>query len=138
MGLHEWLQLAYDDRAVWMSYLAVDPVFDDFRSDQRFQVGISPATFRRRNSVAGGSFRRFREETLVEASLSLLADEARSVSSIAAELGYADARSYRRFIKGAPGSTPDQIRANSVAARMRALEPEVIARIERIATRLSR
>jgi TolB-like protein/DNA-binding winged helix-turn-helix (wHTH) protein/Flp pilus assembly protein TadD len=33
----KWLQAAYDDRAVWMSYLAVDPVFDRFRSDQRFQ-----------------------------------------------------------------------------------------------------
>jgi tetratricopeptide (TPR) repeat protein len=33
----KWLQMAYDDRAVWMSYLAVDPIFDGFRSDQRFQ-----------------------------------------------------------------------------------------------------
>jgi TolB-like protein/DNA-binding winged helix-turn-helix (wHTH) protein len=33
----KWLQLAYDDRAVWMSYLSVDPVFDDIRSDQNFQ-----------------------------------------------------------------------------------------------------
>jgi TolB-like protein/DNA-binding winged helix-turn-helix (wHTH) protein len=33
----KWLQVAYDDRAVWMSYLAVDPVFDGYRSDQRFQ-----------------------------------------------------------------------------------------------------
>lgn len=33
----KWLQIAYDDRAVWMAYLAVDPVFDDVRSDQRFQ-----------------------------------------------------------------------------------------------------
>jgi tetratricopeptide (TPR) repeat protein len=33
----KWLQLAYDDRAVWMSYLAVDPVFDGYHSDQRFQ-----------------------------------------------------------------------------------------------------
>jgi TolB-like protein/DNA-binding winged helix-turn-helix (wHTH) protein/Flp pilus assembly protein TadD len=33
----KWLQLAYDDGAVWLSYLAVDPVFDGFRSDQRFQ-----------------------------------------------------------------------------------------------------
>jgi TolB-like protein/DNA-binding winged helix-turn-helix (wHTH) protein/Flp pilus assembly protein TadD len=32
----KWLQIAYDDRSVWMSYLAVDPVFDGFRSDQRF------------------------------------------------------------------------------------------------------
>jgi AraC-like DNA-binding protein len=101
-------------------------------------LGISPATFRRRNSVAGGQFRRFREETLVEASLSLLCDGARSISSIAAELGYADVRSYRRFIKGATGSTPDQLRANSVAARMQAAEPEIIARIREVATRVSR
>jgi tetratricopeptide (TPR) repeat protein len=33
----KWLQIAYDDRAVWMSYLAVDPSFDGLRSDQRFQ-----------------------------------------------------------------------------------------------------
>ena len=33
----KWLQIAYDDRAVWMSYLALDPVFDSVRSDQRFQ-----------------------------------------------------------------------------------------------------
>jgi hypothetical protein len=33
----KWLQIAYDDRAVWMSYLAVDPVFERIRSDQRFQ-----------------------------------------------------------------------------------------------------
>ena len=32
-----WLQIAHDDRAVWMSYLAVDPAFTSFRSDKRFQ-----------------------------------------------------------------------------------------------------
>ena len=32
-----WLQTAYDDHAVWISYLAVDPVFDRFRSDPRFR-----------------------------------------------------------------------------------------------------
>jgi tetratricopeptide (TPR) repeat protein len=31
------LQAAYDDHAVWMGYLAVDPAFDRYRSDQRFQ-----------------------------------------------------------------------------------------------------
>ena len=43
----KWLQAAYNDHAVWISYLAVDPVFDRFRSDQRFQellrrVGLLP------------------------------------------------------------------------------------------------
>jgi TolB-like protein/DNA-binding winged helix-turn-helix (wHTH) protein/Flp pilus assembly protein TadD len=33
----KWLQAAYDDRAVWMGYLAVDPIFDRYRSDHRFQ-----------------------------------------------------------------------------------------------------
>ena len=33
----KWLQAAYGDRAVWMEYLAVDPVFDRYRSDHRFQ-----------------------------------------------------------------------------------------------------
>jgi TolB-like protein/DNA-binding winged helix-turn-helix (wHTH) protein/Flp pilus assembly protein TadD len=33
----KWLQIACDGRAVWMTYLAVDPVFDGYRSDQRFQ-----------------------------------------------------------------------------------------------------
>jgi TolB-like protein/DNA-binding winged helix-turn-helix (wHTH) protein/Tfp pilus assembly protein PilF len=33
----KWLNAAYDDRAVWMSYLATDPVFDGYRSEPRFQ-----------------------------------------------------------------------------------------------------
>jgi tetratricopeptide (TPR) repeat protein len=33
----KWLQAAYRDHAVWMDYLAVDPVFDRYRSDHRFQ-----------------------------------------------------------------------------------------------------
>jgi TolB-like protein/DNA-binding winged helix-turn-helix (wHTH) protein/Flp pilus assembly protein TadD len=33
----KWLQIAYDGRAVWMTYLAVDPLFDGLRADQRFQ-----------------------------------------------------------------------------------------------------
>jgi TolB-like protein/DNA-binding winged helix-turn-helix (wHTH) protein/Flp pilus assembly protein TadD len=33
----KWLQAAYEDRAVWMTYLAVDPVFERYRSDRRFQ-----------------------------------------------------------------------------------------------------
>ncbi|MGZ7030279.1 MAG: TPR end-of-group domain-containing protein, partial [Terriglobales bacterium] len=33
----KWLQAAYNDRAVWMGYLAVDPIFERYRSDHRFQ-----------------------------------------------------------------------------------------------------
>jgi len=34
---YKWLETAYRDRAVWMSYLAVDPVFDSIRSEARFR-----------------------------------------------------------------------------------------------------
>jgi TolB-like protein/DNA-binding winged helix-turn-helix (wHTH) protein/Flp pilus assembly protein TadD len=32
-----WLQSAYDERAVWMAYLKIDPVLDSVRSEPRFQ-----------------------------------------------------------------------------------------------------
>jgi AraC-like DNA-binding protein len=102
------------------------------------ELGISPATFRRKNCNEGGNFRRFREETLVEASLTLLAEDSRSVSSIAAELGYADVRSFRRFIKGATGLTLDQLRVKSDAIAMHNSETEILARIKEQTTRLSR
>jgi AraC-like DNA-binding protein len=101
------------------------------------ELGISPATFRRRNQASGSSFRRFREETLVDASLDLLADETRSVSWIAAQLGYADVRSYRRFIKGATGLTPDQLRAEARLTALEDLEPKIMAAIKDISVRLS-
>jgi TolB-like protein/DNA-binding winged helix-turn-helix (wHTH) protein/Flp pilus assembly protein TadD len=34
----KWLEAAYEDHAVWMGYRAVDPVFDRYRSDVRFQA----------------------------------------------------------------------------------------------------
>lgn len=33
----KWLQAAYEDHSVWMGYLAVDPIFDRYRSDERFK-----------------------------------------------------------------------------------------------------
>jgi TolB-like protein/DNA-binding winged helix-turn-helix (wHTH) protein/Tfp pilus assembly protein PilF len=33
----KWLEAAYEDHAVWMGYLAVDPIFDRYRSDERFK-----------------------------------------------------------------------------------------------------
>ena len=34
---YRWLEIAYRDHAVWMSYLAVDPVFDSIRPEERFR-----------------------------------------------------------------------------------------------------
>ncbi len=33
----KWLEIAYQGHAVWMSYLAVDPLFDEFHADAHFQ-----------------------------------------------------------------------------------------------------
>ena len=33
----KWLEAAYSDHSVWMGYLAVDPIFDRYHSDHRFQ-----------------------------------------------------------------------------------------------------
>jgi AraC-like DNA-binding protein len=100
------------------------------------ELGVSPATFRRRNSQSGRTFRQFREQTLVEASLDLLNDCELSVAAISDLLGYGDVRSYRRFIKNATGFTPDQLRANQGAAVMRTGEPKVVGRIMDLAARL--
>jgi TolB-like protein/DNA-binding winged helix-turn-helix (wHTH) protein/Flp pilus assembly protein TadD len=34
---YRWLEIACPDRAVWMSYLAVDPLFDSIRSEEPFR-----------------------------------------------------------------------------------------------------
>src|SRR6185312_2233684 len=52
-----WLQNAYTDRSVWMSYLAVDPLFDRFRSDPRYQdlllrVGLAHEISKKKSSTS--------------------------------------------------------------------------------------
>jgi hypothetical protein len=49
---YKWLETAYRDRAVWMSYLAVDPVFDPIRSEDRFRDLLRRVGLRREDSPA--------------------------------------------------------------------------------------
>jgi hypothetical protein len=46
-------------------------------------------------------------------------------------------RSYRRFIKGATGLTPDQLRAEARLAALEDVEPKITAAIKDIAVGLS-
>lgn len=74
------------------------------------QAGLSPNTLRHRLQASGDSFRADRRRTLAQAATArLIADDA-SVEAIAADLGYSDARAFRRFLKGATGLTPQQVR----------------------------
>lgn len=74
------------------------------------KLDIAPSTYRRRMAQNGPGFRQFRERILLNATLSLLKSEAWCVEAIAAELGYSDARSLRRFVKRATGRTPSELR----------------------------
>lgn len=35
-GVIEWLERAYEGRASWLSFIGIEPIFDDVRSDSRF------------------------------------------------------------------------------------------------------
>jgi AraC-like DNA-binding protein len=78
--------------------------------DMAERMGVSRATLRRRLQSTDGGFRGARERALVEAATSLLLASEDSVEAISAELGYADVRNFRRFIKNATGLTPRQVR----------------------------
>jgi AraC-like DNA-binding protein len=71
---------------------------------------VSPSTMRRRLQPIEGGFRLSRQRALTEAAIALLCDSDASVESIGAELGYSDARSFRRFLKAATGKTPQELR----------------------------
>lgn len=72
---------------------------------------IAPSTLRRKLAREGQQFRQLRENALLEATLDRLGHGAYSVEAIAAELGYADASSLRRFVKRATGRTPFELRS---------------------------
>lgn len=72
-------------------------------------LGVAPSTYRNLLGQNGASFRKLREQALIEAAVELLRSPI-SLEAIAAELGYSDARSFRRFVKTATGRTPSELR----------------------------
>lgn len=94
------------DLAMWS--LTVDQMAE--------QSGVSSATMRRRLEQQRGGYRSARQRARANAGIALLRSSETSVESIAAELGYADARSFRRFLKAATGKTPHEIRGEPIAA----------------------
>jgi len=79
-------------------------------------LNISPATYRRMMVRDGEGFRQVRERALLDAALDRLRTQSSSLDAIAADLGYSDARSLRRFIKRATGRTPNELRQDFALA----------------------
>ncbi|WP_374570296.1 helix-turn-helix domain-containing protein [Phenylobacterium sp.] len=90
---------------------------------------MSPSTYRRMLVRNGSGFRQLRERALLDVTLDLLKAGSHSLEAIAADLGYADARSLRRFVKRATGRTPSEIRQDFASA----VSPELLcARMKEI------
>jgi AraC-like DNA-binding protein len=77
------------------------------------RAGVSSATMRRQLDDSDGGYRVARRRALAKTGVTLLQTTDASVESVAAELGYADARSFRRFLKEALGKTPIQFRSEA-------------------------
>jgi AraC-like DNA-binding protein len=71
---------------------------------------MAPSTYRRMIASTGPGFRQFRERALLDATLDLLETTSWGMEAIAANLGYSDAGSLRRFVKRATGRTPSELR----------------------------
>lgn len=101
----------------WLAYMEQAPVEAPLGINNRdlhvgryaASLGVAPSTYRSMMSQSGEGFRQFREQALLSAALEMLKGSD-STEAIAAELGYSDARSFRRFIKRATGSTPSELR----------------------------
>jgi AraC-like DNA-binding protein len=79
-------------------------------ADMVRESGKSPNTLRRQLRAAQGGFRDCRRHALVDAATNRLRTTDEDVQTIASDLGYSDARSFRRFFKTATGLTPQQVR----------------------------
>lgn len=70
---------------------------------------------RRVREAAGASFRDLRAEAILARAREMLCETDRPVADVAAELGYAEERSFRRFLRKRTGLSPSAIRAQGAA-----------------------
>lgn len=92
----------------WLSFVGIDGLRDPSANSQAGTMA-SPPSWPQRPALRPAS-RAERQRVLADRGLCLLRDSGQSVDDVAAELGYSDARSFRRFMKAATGLTPQQIR----------------------------
>lgn len=128
----------------WTRSAAAEHCLATYFSDNGFtrlktiasQRGVSDATMRRRLQSIDGGFRAARGRVLVETATGLLQASDNSVEAISAELGYADVRNFRRFVKNATGLTPQQIRSRA-RSLMAGEEQNILEKLATASARLS-
>jgi AraC-like DNA-binding protein len=74
------------------------------------ESGKSASTLRRHLQASDAGFRDARRRALMGEATRRLCESEQSIEELSSDLGYADVRSFRRFVKGATGLTPQQIR----------------------------
>lgn len=77
-------------------------------------LGLSPATLRRRLQAEGQGFARIRDALRREAAERLLRESAMPVAAIAAELGYSEPGAFHRAFRGWTGAAPGAFRARAL------------------------
>ncbi|MGO4712698.1 AraC family transcriptional regulator ligand-binding domain-containing protein [Bradyrhizobium sp. 2TAF24] len=118
----------------WLRF--VDEAEGEPLADVEVRKEMTPAQARRERRREPG-YRQSRQRALADAGVRLLRSTDASVDAVACQLGYADARSFRRFIKGATGRTPHQIRSTATAGgEASTVGPAVYARIRETAALL--
>lgn len=103
-----WMQFV--ERGSTLHPMVEQPIAGVRVADLAAAQNVSSATARRRLDTLDGGFRQCRAEALVSAGVARLQEGNVSVDAIALELGYSDARSFRRFLKSASGKTPEEWR----------------------------
>jgi len=130
----------------WVAFVEQDKIPADFGDIGRpvgsvaslaYRTGVSESTLRRRLGRDYGGFREARRRALIRSGITLLRNDGDSVDAIAVQLGYSDARSFRRFIKAATGRTPEEIRLGLEVSPLLVPNELVNQRIDQLAERMS-
>lgn len=85
---------------------------------------VSERSLRRSLAAAGCSFREIHDKVRIECALALLAGSRMPMTGIAGELGFSDAREFRRAFKRWTGLAPQTVRKDHAAAHVGRFAPQ--------------
>ena len=80
---------------------------------------LSERTLRRQLAIEGTSFSRLHDRIRMERAMELLHDHAQAIGQVGSQLGYTDAREFRRAFKRWTGQTPSEARQRLLTRQLR-------------------